>query len=183
MHRTSSHPRNNIRGCPSSVCLCVVAGEVRLTTPTTGIAITLVAQALRSGAMIHASSNFSHSVAFQKLDQHKLVTDGIYGCVQSPNVGRESPLTCCSSDGCDTRRILAFSTGALARNSSFRIPSPSSDTSSLCGGSSLFGSEVRSPETVNPLTSTYLHFIQLRNSNLSNSSETTTLHIGRGLAL
>ena len=39
----------------------------------------LAGQALRSTAMIHASTNFSHTVAFQKRDTHRLVTDGIYG--------------------------------------------------------------------------------------------------------
>ena len=39
----------------------------------------LAGQALRSAAMIQASTNFSHTVAFQKRDSHRLVTDGIYG--------------------------------------------------------------------------------------------------------
>lgn len=38
----------------------------------------LVGQALRSTAMIHASTNFSHSVALHKRDAHRLVTDGVY---------------------------------------------------------------------------------------------------------
>ena len=38
----------------------------------------LVGQALRSAAMIHASTNFSHTVAFQKRDAHRLVTEGVY---------------------------------------------------------------------------------------------------------
>jgi len=38
----------------------------------------LVGQWLRSAAMIHASTNFSHTVAFQKRDTHRLVTDGVY---------------------------------------------------------------------------------------------------------
>ena len=40
--------------------------------------MTLIGQTLRSSAMIHASTNFSHLVAFKKLDSHQLVTDGIY---------------------------------------------------------------------------------------------------------
>jgi protein-S-isoprenylcysteine O-methyltransferase len=40
--------------------------------------IVVLGQSLRSGAMIHASTNFSHAVAFEKRDSHKLVTDGIY---------------------------------------------------------------------------------------------------------
>jgi protein-S-isoprenylcysteine O-methyltransferase len=38
----------------------------------------LVGQTLRSTAMIHASTNFSHAVAFRKLETHRLVTDGVY---------------------------------------------------------------------------------------------------------
>ena len=38
-------------------------------------------QTLRSTAMIHASTNFSHTVAFRKRDAHRLVTDGVYGYV------------------------------------------------------------------------------------------------------
>lgn len=38
-------------------------------------------QILRSAAMIHASTNFSHSVAFLKRDTHRLVTDGVYKSV------------------------------------------------------------------------------------------------------
>jgi protein-S-isoprenylcysteine O-methyltransferase len=41
-------------------------------------------QILRSTAMIHASSNFSHVVAFRKKDDHVLVTDGIYAYVPLP---------------------------------------------------------------------------------------------------
>jgi protein-S-isoprenylcysteine O-methyltransferase len=43
----------------------------------------LVGQALRSTAMIHASTNFSHSVALHKRDAHRLVTDGVYRSVFS----------------------------------------------------------------------------------------------------
>ena len=39
----------------------------------------LVGQVLRSAAMIHASTNFSHNVALHKRDAHRLVTDGVYG--------------------------------------------------------------------------------------------------------
>lgn len=38
-------------------------------------------QALRSMAMIHASTNFSHIVAFRKRETHRLVTDGVYAYV------------------------------------------------------------------------------------------------------
>ena len=43
-----------------------------------GILMVLVGQALRSAAMIHASTNFSHTVALHKRDAHRLVTDGVY---------------------------------------------------------------------------------------------------------
>jgi protein-S-isoprenylcysteine O-methyltransferase len=38
----------------------------------------LIGQALRSAAMIHATTNFSHLVAMHKRESHKLVTDGVY---------------------------------------------------------------------------------------------------------
>jgi protein-S-isoprenylcysteine O-methyltransferase len=43
-----------------------------------GIILVIVGQMLRSTAMIHATTNFSHSVAFQKRNGHRLVTDGVY---------------------------------------------------------------------------------------------------------
>jgi len=43
-----------------------------------GIVVLVLGQILRSTAMIHASTNFSHSLAFRKRDSHKLVTDGVY---------------------------------------------------------------------------------------------------------
>lgn len=45
-----------------------------------GLTMVVLGQILRSVAMIHASSNFSHAVAFYKRLDHKLVTDGVYGC-------------------------------------------------------------------------------------------------------
>jgi protein-S-isoprenylcysteine O-methyltransferase len=44
-----------------------------------GMVMAVLGQMLRSAAMIHASTNFSHSVAFYKRVDHKLVTDGVYG--------------------------------------------------------------------------------------------------------
>lgn len=35
--------------------------------------------------MIHASSNFSHSVAYKKAARHKLVTDGVYSWFRHPS--------------------------------------------------------------------------------------------------
>lgn len=43
-----------------------------------GVAILLVGQSVRSLAMIHASGNFSHTVAWKKREDHRLVKDGIY---------------------------------------------------------------------------------------------------------
>ncbi|KAH7929409.1 ICMT-domain-containing protein [Leucogyrophana mollusca] len=50
-----------------------------------GIIMVLVGQALRSTAMIHASTNFSHAVAFRKRESHKLVTDGVYSLFRHPS--------------------------------------------------------------------------------------------------
>ncbi|KAH9943496.1 protein-s-isoprenylcysteine O-methyltransferase [Epithele typhae] len=50
-----------------------------------GIVLTLVGQVLRSTAMIHAGSNFSHAVAFRKLDGHILVIDGVYRWFRHPS--------------------------------------------------------------------------------------------------
>ncbi|KAG5639260.1 hypothetical protein H0H81_004921 [Sphagnurus paluster] len=44
----------------------------------TGIALVMFGQLLRSAAMIHASTNFSHAVAYSKRKTHTLVTDGVY---------------------------------------------------------------------------------------------------------
>jgi len=35
--------------------------------------------------MIQASNNFSHSVAFRKLETHRLVTDGVYAWFRHPS--------------------------------------------------------------------------------------------------
>ncbi|KAJ6515783.1 ICMT-domain-containing protein [Mycena sanguinolenta] len=50
-----------------------------------GVTLVLIGQALRSGAMIHASTNFSHAVAFRKRPSHVLVTDGIYAYLRHPS--------------------------------------------------------------------------------------------------
>ncbi|OSD04178.1 protein-s-isoprenylcysteine O-methyltransferase [Trametes coccinea BRFM310] len=50
-----------------------------------GVALTLIGQALRSTAMIHAASNFSHVLAYRKVDGHVLVTDGIYRWFRHPS--------------------------------------------------------------------------------------------------
>jgi len=46
-----------------------------------GMLIVVASQLLRSGAMIKASTNFTHAVAFKKVETHRLVSDGIYACV------------------------------------------------------------------------------------------------------
>ncbi|TCD68210.1 hypothetical protein EIP91_011382 [Steccherinum ochraceum] len=50
-----------------------------------GVILVLFGQVLRSGAMIHASTNFSHTVAFRRLKSHTLVTDGIYSIFRHPS--------------------------------------------------------------------------------------------------
>ena len=54
-----------------------------------GIIIVFVGQALRSMAMIQASTNFSHLVAHNKAEGHRLVKEGVYSCVSS-----QDPLKC-----------------------------------------------------------------------------------------
>ncbi|KAJ7068379.1 Isoprenylcysteine carboxyl methyltransferase family-domain-containing protein [Mycena amicta] len=50
-----------------------------------GLVLVVFGQTLRSTAMIHASTNFSHAVAFKKRDSHVLVTDGIYSWLRHPS--------------------------------------------------------------------------------------------------
>ncbi|SPO23051.1 related to STE14 - farnesyl cysteine carboxyl-methyltransferase [Ustilago trichophora] len=50
-----------------------------------GLALILFGQTLRSLAMIHASNNFSHLLAFQKRSDHHLVTTGVYGYTRHPS--------------------------------------------------------------------------------------------------
>ncbi|KAI0796731.1 ICMT-domain-containing protein [Abortiporus biennis] len=50
-----------------------------------GIVLAISGQALRSAAMIHASTSFSHTVAFRKLNTHTLVTDGVYAYFRHPS--------------------------------------------------------------------------------------------------
>ncbi|KAH9951648.1 protein-s-isoprenylcysteine O-methyltransferase [Amylocystis lapponica] len=50
-----------------------------------GIIIVVIGQALRSSAMIHAGTSFSHAIAYKKLDTHVLVTDGIYKWFRHPS--------------------------------------------------------------------------------------------------
>ncbi|KAK4058053.1 farnesyl cysteine-carboxyl methyltransferase [Microbotryomycetes sp. JL221] len=50
-----------------------------------GFALVIGGQILRSFAMITASSNFSHLLAFKKAQGHQLVTDGIYAWSRHPS--------------------------------------------------------------------------------------------------
>jgi len=50
-----------------------------------GIVLVVLGQVLRSIAMIHAATNFSHAVAYRKREDHILVTDGIYRWFRHPS--------------------------------------------------------------------------------------------------
>ncbi|KAF9247313.1 Isoprenylcysteine carboxyl methyltransferase family-domain-containing protein [Melanogaster broomeanus] len=50
-----------------------------------GVLLAVAGQALRSSAMVHASTNFSHAVAFRKRDSHQLVTEGVYAWFRHPS--------------------------------------------------------------------------------------------------
>ncbi|KAJ3869427.1 Isoprenylcysteine carboxyl methyltransferase family-domain-containing protein [Lentinula novae-zelandiae] len=66
--------------------VCSVSVLLQLTTEQcTGMIMVLLGQFMRSAAMIHASTNFSHSLAFRKLESHRLVTDGIYAWCRHPS--------------------------------------------------------------------------------------------------
>ncbi|KAG6378682.1 Isoprenylcysteine carboxyl methyltransferase family-domain-containing protein [Boletus reticuloceps] len=52
---------------------------------TIGVILVFVGQTLRTTAMMHASTNFSHSVALRKKDSHRLVTDGVYAWFRHPS--------------------------------------------------------------------------------------------------
>jgi len=50
-----------------------------------GIGMTISGQIIRSLAMIHAATNFSHIIAYRKLANHRLVKDGIYRYFRHPS--------------------------------------------------------------------------------------------------
>ncbi|GBE79677.1 protein-s-isoprenylcysteine O-methyltransferase [Sparassis latifolia] len=50
-----------------------------------GIVLVIFGQILRSAAMIQAGNSFSHVVAYRKLDDHVLVTGGIYAWFRHPS--------------------------------------------------------------------------------------------------
>lgn len=99
----------------------------------------IAGQALRSAAMIHAATNFSHSVAFHKRDTHQLVTNGIYGYVATSISGFALyPLL----DGFVTHRTPDFSIGPLGHNWCFRMCSLSFFSQFCCGDSFIIEPEV-----------------------------------------
>jgi hypothetical protein len=71
--------------------------------------------------MIHASTNFSHSVAFRKRDSHVLVTEGVYRQVLLSNLNMANT-NIIDSDGSVTLHMQAFSTGLWELKSRSRIP-------------------------------------------------------------
>lgn len=71
------HPYVSIIGKRRATSPCI-RSRPRALTIITGVILVIVGQALRSTAMIHAASNFSHVMAFRKQEGHVLVTDGIY---------------------------------------------------------------------------------------------------------
>lgn len=55
--------------------VCVVLGAL----------VCALGQTFRTGAMISAGSNFTHQIAMEKRDEHKLVTDGFFSVVRHPS--------------------------------------------------------------------------------------------------
>ena len=76
-----------------------------------GLAMVVLGQMLRSVAMIHASSNFSHAVAFYKRLDHKLVTDGVYGCC----FPQDCPVTLLTIDALAGFAILLMRDSSIGR--------------------------------------------------------------------
>ncbi|EEB09792.1 protein-S isoprenylcysteine O-methyltransferase Mam4 [Schizosaccharomyces japonicus yFS275] len=62
-----------------------ICASIRLIMLLVGLVAVVIGQALRSFAMIHAGESFSHVVATEKKQEHKLVTDGIYHYVRHPS--------------------------------------------------------------------------------------------------
>lgn len=58
---------------------------VRRAQSFVGVIMVIFGQCLRSSAMITASTNFSHAVAYQKRATHELVTDGVYAWSRHPS--------------------------------------------------------------------------------------------------
>lgn len=52
---------------------------------TIGFILVIVGQTVRSLAMVHAASNFSHTIVRKKEDDHQLVTTGVYSLSRHPS--------------------------------------------------------------------------------------------------
>ena len=102
----------------------------------------IVGQALRSSAMIHASNNFSHAVAFRKLETHRLVTDGVYAYVITHNSFSRSLTADLYTGGSGIHLTQDSSTGHWEPSSCFRILCHSWFLQSFYGDSFTIGQEV-----------------------------------------
>jgi protein-S-isoprenylcysteine O-methyltransferase len=60
-------------GVPGELVLCL------------GLALLIMGQVFRSGAMITAKSNFTHLISVRKVASHKLVQDGVYRYLRHPS--------------------------------------------------------------------------------------------------
>lgn len=56
-----------------------------ITISLIGLAVVILGQSLRSAAMIHAASNFSHSIVRVRDHSHELVTTGVYSFSRHPS--------------------------------------------------------------------------------------------------
>lgn len=121
--------------------VCSVSVLLQLTTEQcTGMIMVLLGQFMRSAAMIHASTNFSHSLAFRKLESHRLVTDGIYAYVASsawPSSNIDLFIA-----GAAIHLMQVFSTGHWVPSWSYRTLSALFYILSCCGDSSIQEHEV-----------------------------------------
>lgn len=97
-------------------------------------------QVVRSAAMIHANTNFSHAVAYRKREQHRLVTDGIYACVTL--IIDVERLLRFRVVGLDTLHMQGSYTGPWGPNLSYRTPLLSPSTLPCSIGSSKLAFEV-----------------------------------------
>lgn len=130
---------------PSSVSMHIQRYE---SSPQGRLALVfvLMGQALRSAAMIHASTSFSHQVAFRKLRSHTLVTDGVYAYVALLKYHRLEMITAeFALDGSDTHPTQGSSIGHWARNYFSKTPSTLYCSPSSSGDSSTIVSNVRNP--------------------------------------
>lgn len=61
------------------------AGSVGKLVLGIGLALMVMGQVFRSGAMATAKSNFTHLISMRKIDSHKLVQDGVYRYLRHPS--------------------------------------------------------------------------------------------------